>query len=95
MAYKKTSFFSVFDTKIPFTAHSGALADIFSKQIVREIQTKVDEDLSGMLIGVDRKAETIQFIVRGDVDVPQAFVEVLQELPHYMGAAYVKLLNEL
>lgn len=69
MAYKKTSFFSAFDTKIPFTAHSGALADIFSKQIVREIQTKVDEDLSGMLIGVDRNAETIQFIVRGDVDV--------------------------
>lgn len=95
MGYKKTSFFSAFDTKIPFTAHSGALADIFSKQIVREIQTKVEEDLSGVLIGIDRKAETIQFIVRGDVDVPQDFVEILQELPNYMGAAYIRLLNDL
>lgn len=31
MGYKKTSFFSAFDTKIPFTAHSGALAVTYQR----------------------------------------------------------------
>ena len=95
-----TKFFSAATTNIPSSTYSMALADIFAKNVVKELFNQ------NVLKNVEKKAVRlraeehqgyVEFVVSGyvSVDASSSIVEVLQEFPQYCASSFVKLFNDL